>query len=595
MSDTWPSRCDLVLARDADTVGAWVAALGSPRFVAVDCETSGWDPWHDDLRTVQVCAGPDRPVLVLDATAVDPRALAPLLGSADVLKVFHHGAFDLRFLWRAGLDVVRVADTMLAQRLLEGGAVGGPGAGLQSIARFRLGVELDKAVRETFAAGGALTDAQVQYGAEDAAATWGVFAQQWRELVGHGLVRVARIEFEAMPALAALQHRGAGFDPEAWRTLVAGVEERLPELEDAVQRALVTETSPRNLFGPEPVNLESPEQVKAALERVGVDVDTTRESVLSRFAAHPAVAALLEYREVNRVAQAWGGDWADRVASPATGRVHADWRQIVGTGRMACSEPNLTQVPKDPRYRACFPAGEGRALVVADYSQQELRILAAVSGDHAMASLFRAGADLHRSTASLVFGVPLDAVSSEQRAAAKALNFGLVYGMGAPAFARSTKTDLATAKATIERYFGAFPSVAAWLRDVEQTAKRTGRVRTPLGRIRVLDAAEAGSATLARNAPIQGAGADMTKRALGLAAQRIGARFGADPGAPVGPTLVVHDELVVEVPTDDALEAAAIVEDAMVEAAADVLRDVPAAVDVDVRPAWGVVPVPVGA
>lgn len=590
MADTWPSACDLVLARDADAVQGWLAALGSPRFVAVDCETSGWDPWTDALRTVQVCAGPDRPVLVVDADAVDARVLAPLLASDDVLKVFHHGAFDLRFLWRAGIAVSRVADTMLAQRLLEGGASGGPGSGLASIARFRLGVELDKSVRDTFAGGGALTAAQVQYGAEDAAATWGVFDQQWRELLGHGLVRVARIEFDAMPALAALQHRGAGFDPVAWRALVAEVEARLPELESAVQRALVTESSPQNLFGAEPVNLESPEQVKAALDRLGIGVDTTRESVLSRYAAHPAVAALLQYREVSRVAQSWGGDWADRVAHIATGRVHADWRQIVGTGRMACSDPNLTQVPKDARYRACFPAGEARSLVIADYSQQELRILAAVSGDQVMASLFREGADLHRSTAAMVFGVALDGVSHEQRAAAKALNFGLMYGMGAPAFARSTKTDLATAKATIDRYFGAFPAVAAWLRDVEVTAKRTGRVRTPLGRIRVLDAAEAGSVTLARNAPIQGAGADMTKRALGLVAQRLDARFGASPGEPVGPTLVVHDELVVEVPAADAAEAAALVEDAMLEAAVEVLGEVPARVDVDVRSAWGAVP-----
>jgi DNA polymerase-1 len=264
----------------------------------------------------------------------------------------------------------------------------------------------------------------------------------------------------------------------------------------------------------------------------------------------------------------------------------------VGAGRIACSDPNLLQVPKDPHYRACFGGAPGRALVVADYSQQELRILAAVSGDDALAEVFRRGGDLHRATAAMAFGVPEEAVTPEQRVAAKALNFGLMYGMGAPGFARATRTTLAQAQETMGRYFAAFPRVQAWLEDAEATGRRSGRTRTPFGRLRVLDTDSGLSlATLSRNAPIQGAGADMTKRALAEVERRLTARFGAVAdrrGAPPdGLVLVVHDELVAEVPEADAEEARDLVVEGMLAAATELLGDVPAQVDAAVRPRWG--------
>ncbi len=594
-----------VHATTADAAQAWLARCDGVRMVAVDTETTGWDAWSDRLRLVQVAAGGDAPVLVLDAERVDPTVLTPLLGDPGVLKVFHHASFDLRFLAAAGVAVRRVADTMLAQQLLDGGEKTAAGVGLAGLASFRLGLALDKSVRESFADGGALTGEQLRYAADDAVATLGVFDQQWRELVGHGLTRVAQLEFAALPVLADLQLRGVAFDAQRWEDVLGELEAELPALEQRVQAALVTADSPRTLFGPEAVNLESPEQLREALLRLGVDLSSTREPVLRDHADHPAVAALLEYRQVAKVTSNWGGDWARRVVHPATGRIHADWRQIVGTGRIACSEPNLTQVPKDARYRCCFGGAPGRTLVVADYSQQELRILAAVSGDEALTEVFRRGGDLHRTTAALAFGVAEDAVTPAQRGAAKALNFGLMYGMGAAGFARSTGTTLAQAQATMERYFAAFPGVAEWLAAAEATGRRTGRVRTVLGRVRAIDASQGSTVTLSRNAPIQGAGADMTKLALAEVDRRLAARFGARAPAgasvsnasgvgqrrstlrPDGLVLVVHDELVAEVPADAAEEAASLVVDGMLAAAGEVLGEVPAAVDVAIRPRWG--------
>jgi DNA polymerase I len=577
-------------ATDAATVQAWLRQAGGARVVAVDTETTGWDPYRDRLLLVQVSAGPDRPVLVVDATQVDPRALQGVLADGAVLKVFHHGSFDLRFLAAAGIHVRRVADTMLAQQLLDGGEANDAGVSLAALAGFRLGMRLDKSVRETFG-DGPVTDAQLQYAADDAAATWGVFDRQWRELVGHGLTRVAQIEFAALPVLADLQLRGVALDADRWRRLVGALETDLPALEDRVQAALVTEHSPRDLFGPVRVNLDSPEQVRDALARCGIDLPATRESLLRDHADHPAVAAFLEYRQVRKVTSNWGGDWVERVVHPTTGRVHADWRQIVGTGRISCSDPNLTQVPKDARYRACFGGRSDRALVIADYSQQELRILAAVSGDDALAAVFRSGGDLHRATAAMVFGVQEPQVTPAQRTAAKHLNFGLMYGMGAGGFSSPPKASLGEEQATMDRYFATFPRVAAWLREAEAAGKRTGRARTALGRIRTLATdGGGGAATLSRNAPIQGAGADMTKLALAEVAGRLAARFDPPNGAPVAPdglVLVVHDELVAEVPAAGADDAAALVADGMVAAAGEILGDVPAVVDVHVRPRWG--------
>ena len=581
------SVVESVIARTEAAARSWLSAVGRPAFVAVDTETSGWDPFRDRLRLVQVSAGPDRPVLVVDVARVDAAVLDPLLTDTAVAKVFHHAAFDLRFLAASGRRVERVADTMLAQQLLDGGE-SAAGLALADLAGFRLGTTLRKDLRAGFVDAAPLSQDLIDYAADDAAATWSIFDQQHRELTGHRLGRVARLEFAALPVLADLALRGVGFDADRWLQLMGELECRLPTLERTVQQSLLTEHSPRNLFGPEPVNLDAPEQVRDALECVGVTVASTRTDLLRDHDDHPAVTALLDYRQVSKLTSNWGGDWAQRVAHPDTGRIHADWRQIVGTGRIACRDPNLTQIPTQGGWRTCFVAAPGNTLVVADYSQQELRILAAVSGDTALGEVFRGSGDLHRTTAALVFGLSEDEVRAEQRHAAKALNFGLVYGMGAASFARSTGMTHAEASATIDRYFATFPRVERWLHEAEAAGRRTGQVRTALGRLRVLPRdAGVGVALLARNAPIQGAGADMTKLALAEVERRLRARYGPGPRRAAGLVLTVHDEVVAEVPAADAVAVADDIADAMRLAAVDVLGEVPAAVDVAVRPRWG--------
>jgi DNA polymerase-1 len=272
--------------------------------------------------------------------------------------------------------------------------------------------------------------------------------------------------------------------------------------------------------------------------------------------------------------------------SPVTGRVHADFRQIgAPTGRFSCSNPNIQQVPHAIEYRRCFRAPEGRKLIIADYSQIELRILADFSGDKGFIEAFRSGADLHRVTAAQVFGVGLDQVSSEQRTFAKRLNFGVVYGIGAQRFAMLTGMSQTEAESVLRRYFATYPQLDQFLRDVANRAVRERSVRTASGRLVKFNfdpadkQAVSGAQRNGKNAPIQGTSADILKRALRLLHDRLrgtGARI----------VNIVHDEVVVEADAPNAEDTVKIVDEALTAAGEEYVSAVPVKVEVEVADEW---------
>jgi DNA polymerase-1 len=253
--------------------------------------------------------------------------------------------------------------------------------------------------------------------------------------------------------------------------------------------------------------------------------------------------------------------------------VHADWFQIgAQSGRMACRNPNLQNLPRDPRYRACIRPGEGLVLIKADYAQIELRLAAELAGERRMIEAFRRGEDLHRLTASLVLGKPPDAVTKDDRQLAKAINFGLVYGMGATAFAAHARTAYgvtlseAQAAALREKFFQAYPALRRWHRAQPDGSITT---RTVLGRKRF--GVERFTEKL--NTPVQGSGADGLKAAL---AELWETRERCPAARPV---LAVHDEIVVEVPADAAEAARQWLVDCMTRGMQAVLREVPVEVE----------------
>jgi DNA polymerase-1 len=569
------------LVQDTQAVMEALPQLRTAPVIGLDTETTGLDPFTDRLRLVQL-AVPDGPVYLIDCFAVDPRLLAPLFAAPDgPTFVGHNLAFDLRFLIQAGLPVPpgrRLFDTMLATQVLD---ETGRQPSLAEIVRRFLDRDLPKAL-QTADWGGPLSPTMLDYAARDAAVLLPLFAVLTSELETAGLLRVLKLESRALPAVVWLAHAGAPFDSDAWRAVSDAAYAEQLELAEELAALATDLLGPNTLFG-HTVNWDSAPQVLAILKHAGLDVADTREETLARYREHPLVAKLLAYREAAKRAGTYGLDWL-RFVHPLTGRIHADWRQIgAASGRMACTRPNLQNIPRDPRYRACFRPGEGRLLVKADYSQIELRIAAELAGDARMLAAFAAGEDLHTVTASLVLGKAPDAVTKEDRQLAKAVNFGLLYGMGPAAFADYARTayglTLTTdeAKTLRDRFFAAYPGLKRWHRSQPDGAVA---VRTASGRRRVVE-----RFTEKLNTPVQGTGADGLKLALALLWET---RHQCPSAVPV---LAVHDEVVIECDADEAERARDWLVDCMQRGMQQFLRRVPVAVEALICRDWSGTPV----
>jgi DNA polymerase-1 len=406
-------------------------------------------------------------------------------------------------------------------------------------------------------------------------------------LKADALNRVAQLEFECVQPVADMELAGFFLDQHRWREQLVSVEHQRIKLADQLQEMLAEGAIQGSLFGRAEINLDSQVQVSEALKRLGVPLpESTRNWQLQPLAAdYPVVATLLEYRTVQKAMTSYGENILEEI-SPVTGRVHADFRQIgAPTGRFSCSNPNIQQVPHAVEYRRCFRAPEGRKLIIADYSQIELRILADFSGDKGFIEAFRSGADLHRVTAAQVFGVGLDQVTSDQRSFAKRLNFGVVYGIGAQRFAMLTGMSQTEAESVLRRYFATYPQLDQFLRDVANRAVRERSVRTASGRLVKFNfdpadkQAVSGAQRNGKNAPIQGTSADILKRALRLLHDRLrgtGARI----------VNIVHDEVVVESDATNAEEIVKIVDEALTAAGEEYVSAVPVKVEVEVADEW---------
>jgi DNA polymerase-1 len=319
----------------------------------------------------------------------------------------------------------------------------------------------------------------------------------------------------------------------------------------------------------------SPAQVKQALAAVGVQVEDTADEALAAV-DHPLAALVREYRSATKRCSTYGQDWLQHVASD--GRVYAQWVQLGSrAGRMSCRDPNMKQLPRG-EHRRCVRPPAGKILVKADYSQIELRIAALVADERRMVEAFRRGEDLHVLTAQRVLGIK--EVTKAQRQLAKAVNFGLLYGMGAKGFQVYARSNYGVAMTPEEArsyrnaFFRAYPGLARWHRsqpDGEvETRTLTGRRRLGVSRF-----------TEKLNTPVQGTGADGLKLALAL----LWERRGQCPGAV--PVLAVHDEIVVEADHGQAESAAAWLKQAMLDAMTPLIAPVPVEVDLKIAPTWG--------
>jgi DNA polymerase-1 len=299
---------------------------------------------------------------------------------------------------------------------------------------------------------------------------------------------------------------------------------------------------------------------------------------------HPAARLLLEYRELQKKLGTYLETYPSFV-HPKTGRIHANFLQCrVPTGRLACTSPNIQQIPHEDEFRRCFVAEEGNVLVIADYSQIELRILAEVSDDPAFVEAFQKGEDLHRVTAATMYGVPMDEVTKEQRSDAKRINFGLMYGRGAKSLSAQLGTDEERGRELIDEYFANYPKVQRFLQMTANRAVRDRTLRTLAGRVRKF-----GPSTVAddrgalrreaMNYPIQGASADIAKLALGYVREEL-------EGLDARLINCIHDEFVVECAQEISEEVSERTRAAMIRAGEEILIKVPVDVEVAVSREW---------
>ena len=564
-----------------------IAAFSRQQVIGVDTETTSLDPFDGNIRLLQLATPEQNFVIDLyKVPALKHRGLRGLLSSESPIKVFHNAKFDLKmFLHHFNLEVDGIFDTLLASQLIGAGRHEG-GHGLAAVSDRHLGETVDKSLQISDWSG-ELSDAQYEYAARDAALMIPLYARLAAALNEFSLEFVARLEFECILPLAAMELAGMALDGECWRALVVNLERAHEVLSDELRRVLAAGIPQLTLFGEPPnINLDSPTQVIDALANMGIKVEGTRSWQLQPLSKqHPAIEKLLEYRSVQKLLSSYGLALLEHI-NPFTGRIHADFRQLGATGgRMSCSDPNLQQVPNTPEYRSCFRAPIGRKLIIADYSQIELRILADWSQDTALVKALMSGEDLHCVTASQMFGIALEDVTKDQRAAAKQLNYGIMYGLGAQGLGARIGCPLDEAESLLRRYFDAYSGVAAFLRDAADRAVGDRESRTRSGRLIYFsfdanDRSQVGATQrLGKNAPIQGSSADITKRALALlykALKQTDAKI----------VNCIHDEIVVEVAEGRANECAAIVDREMVTAAREFIRSVPVSVDTVVADAW---------
>ncbi len=395
---------------------------------------------------------------------------------------------------------------------------------------------------------------------------------------------MAEIEFNCVRAVSQMEFYGIRLNEKGWHALA----ERMRLEREKAQETLYAYTgrpmAQTTLWGEDEVigqNFDSNAFVLDLLHRSGIPAQATAKHDLYPYRAHPLVRALTDYRKAAKALSAVLEPVGASV-HPITARLHPRYGQIAAySGRMSCASPNIQQIPRDPAFRACFDAPPGRSLVIADYSQIELRVAAQISQDERMLAAYQNGEDLHLLTASLLTGRPMDKVTKQERQAAKAVNFGLVFGMGAAGlqqYARQTYgVEMTADQATLfrARFFDAYKGLADWHRRLKESPPKEGRTLT--GRRYALS--KTPSLPELSNGPVQGTAADILKKALGLLADRL-------EGTDTWMVGVVHDEILLECPKAEGSERAALLKRTMEEAANNILPLVPASVEAKVSASW---------
>jgi DNA polymerase-1 len=589
-----------------DDFERWLEKLKNAPLFAFDTETTSVHAQLAELVGISLAVSPYEAAYIplrhsymgvpeqLDFNRV-LAALKPLLEDADKPKVAQHAKYDINVLAHYDIHVHGVAfDTMLESYVLDSTATRHD---MDSLALKYLGHGTTRF--EDIAGKGAkqLTFDQIAleqaapYAAEDADVTLRLHQTLWAKLADQPTLAsvLQDIEMPLVPVLAGIERCGTLVDAH-----LLGIQSL-----ELGEKMVALERQAFELAGEE-FNLGSPKQLGVILyEKQGIPVisktakgqASTAEAVLAELAeqGYPLPQVIMQYRTVSKLKSTYTDRLPEQI-NARTGRIHTSYHQAVtATGRLSSSDPNLQNIPirsaEGRRIRQAFIAPQGYKLMAADYSQIELRIMAHLAKDEGLLHAFKNGLDVHKATAAEVFGVELDAVSMDQRRSAKAINFGLIYGMSAFGLAKQIDVDRKQAQAYIDRYFSRYPGVLDYMERTRAQAGEQGYVETLFGRRLYLPEIHAKNQAMRKsaertaiNAPMQGTAADIIKRAMVSVEQWL-----TETGLDARVVMQVHDELVLEVRKDLVEQVSAGLKQHMADAAE---LDVPLVVDVGVGNNW---------
>ncbi|MFC2274434.1 MAG: DNA polymerase I [Haemophilus parainfluenzae] len=595
------SRYETLLT-EAD-LNRWVEKLKQAKLFALDTETDNLDYMAANLVGISFALENGEAAylpLQLDylgapKTLEKTTALAllkPILENPAIQKVGQNFKYDLTIFARNGIDVQGVAfDTMLESYVLNSTGR----HNMDDLAKRYLGHQTISFEEIAGKGKNQLTFNQIplekaaEYAAEDADVTMKLQQVLWEKLSKEPTLEklFKEMELPLLGVLSRMERRGVLIDSDALFLQSNEIANRLSELEEQAY-----------VLAGQPFNLASTKQLQEILfDKLGLPViqktpkgaPSTNEEVLEELAfSHELPKVLVEHRGLSKLKSTYT-DKLPQMVNPQTGRVHTSYHQAVtATGRLSSSDPNLQNIPirneEGRRIRQAFIARKGFTVVAADYSQIELRIMAHLSQDQGLINAFTQGKDIHRSTAAEIFGVSLDDVTSEQRRNAKAINFGLIYGMSAFGLSRQLGIGRADAQSYMDLYFKRYPGVQTFMHDIREKAKAQGYVETLFGRRLYLPDINSSNGMrrkaaerVAINAPMQGTAADIIKRAM----IQLDQKLQNDPD--IAMIMQVHDELVFEVRSEKVAFYSELIKTQM-ESAADLV--VPLIVEVGQGTNW---------
>ena len=553
--------------------------------LGVDTETEGFDFTSKKMIMFQI--GDANQQFVIDTRLVSIEPLRNILESRDIVKIFHNAKFDYKFIKRwSNICCEGVYDTFLVERILNCGKLN-YGYSLKDVCKRYLNVELNKDVRNQFVGLGSqpFKETQITYGAKDVEYLIKIHTHQQDTIDKYQLRNVVNLENEVVLAFADIEYNGLDLDVESWQKIEKVNTDKAEELETIldvmvtnddrlqkfVSKYLQTDmfTAVENLRKID-IKWTSPKQVLDVFQCLVPKLDNVNGKQMYKYRfKYPLIDKYVKYKEAMKLCTSYGDAFFKNLA--ADNKIHTNFHQILDTGRVSSSKPNMQQIPADNVYRNCFTAPEGWSFVSADYSSQELNVIAFGSKDPVWIKALENNEDLHSTCAELVYGDEWINSAEDNcvymtkkqkcnckahkklRTNVKTINFGLAYGMGPNKLSDTLNISIEAAKSLIEKYFQAFPSIKGFLDKLGNFGKRFGYIKTfpPYNRKRWFSTwypkiwnnkssmMELGSIERAsKNTPIQGASADMTKKALILMRCYI-----KDFDVPVKIVMTVHDQI----------------------------------------------------